>query len=46
MVYGKHCNDNVQCFFGVPYAEPPTGDNRFRPPVVWADEEDAISAKE
>jgi para-nitrobenzyl esterase len=26
--------DNLEVFLGIPYAEPPTGKNRFRPPVA------------
>ena len=36
---GKVCagyeTEGIRCFFGVPYAEPPTGDNRFRPTIPF-----------
>jgi len=36
---GKVCagyeTEGIRCFFGIPYAEPPTGDNRFRPTVPF-----------
>lgn len=35
----------VQSFLGIPFAEPPIGDNRFKPPIVkkpWNDVLDAV----
>lgn len=33
-IFGSLASDNVRRFAGIPYAEPPTGSNRFRPPVT------------
>jgi hypothetical protein len=36
---GKQCDGTSgRCFFGVPYAMPPTGDMRFRPPQPYTTE--------
>ncbi|MEV6898948.1 carboxylesterase family protein [Amycolatopsis sp. NPDC051372] len=40
------CADGVRRFLGVPYAMPPTGDRRWRPPVApvpWTEVRDATS---
>ena len=44
---GRACPDNtaLRCFFGVPFAEPPTGDNRFRPPVPYNYTESEITVQ-
>src|SRR5262249_27105022 len=37
---GNILNGGVYSFLGIPYAQPPTGDRRFRPPVApppWSD---------
>lgn len=33
-LFGSLTSANVRRFAGIPYAEPPTGSNRFRPPVT------------
>ena len=41
---GKNLGDGVRAFLGVPYAAPPTGANRWRPPqpvAPWSDIRDA-----
>jgi carboxylesterase type B len=45
VVRGTHLNDDVSAFLGVPYAQPPVGDLRFRPPepfVASADKNDDV----
>ena len=33
IIQGTHLNNEVSAFLGVPYAQPPVGDLRFRPPM-------------
>ena len=34
---GRTCPDktDIRCFWGIPYAEPPTGQRRFKPPQAY-----------
>jgi carboxylesterase type B len=38
--------DDEKCFFGIPYAEPPVGDLRFRPPQEYTWTTDIYQATE
>lgn len=35
---------SVEAFLGIPYAEPPVGNLRFRPPIIYKNKNDVINA--